>query len=136
MSRSIHKRGILPTLRLAIRNPRALLKAPVTSTADAFDLARQVDTAVVVELAYLDIPSPNALHGNRYQASPTVEVTELLARLPTHDNFTFIDIGSGKGRVLLLAAEFPFRKIVGVEFSPELHATAQRNLTRLRAAGH
>ena len=42
----------------------------------------------------------------------------------------FVDYGSGKGRVLLMAAEYPFRRIVGVEISAELHAVARANLVR------
>lgn len=42
--------------------------------------------------------------------------------------FTFVDIGSGKGRALLLASEHPFRGIMGVELLPELHAIAQENI--------
>lgn len=42
----------------------------------------------------------------------------------------FVDYGSGKGRVLLMAAEYPFRRIVGVEISPALHAIARANLMR------
>ena len=44
--------------------------------------------------------------------------------------FTFIDIGSGKGRALLLAAEYPFRRILGVELLPELNQIAQQNIER------
>jgi SAM-dependent methyltransferase len=44
--------------------------------------------------------------------------------------FTFIDFGSGKGRVLLIAAGLPFRAVVGIEFSRELHETAVRNISR------
>ncbi|MGB9119786.1 MAG: class I SAM-dependent methyltransferase [Candidatus Angelobacter sp.] len=43
--------------------------------------------------------------------------------------FTFIDLGSGKGRVLLMASDYPFQKIVGVEFMPELHRAAQKNIS-------
>ena len=43
-------------------------------------------------------------------------------------DFTFIDLGSGKGRVLLMAADYPFKRIVGVEFMPELHRAAQKNI--------
>ena len=42
--------------------------------------------------------------------------------------FTFIDLGSGKGRVLLMAADYPFQKIMGVEFMPELHCAAIKNV--------
>lgn len=49
--------------------------------------------------------------------------------------FTFADIGSGKGRALLLASEFPFRRIVGVELLPELHRIALGNLANFVARG-
>jgi SAM-dependent methyltransferase len=42
--------------------------------------------------------------------------------------FTFVDLGSGKGRALLLASRLPFRKIIGVEISPELSASATENV--------
>jgi hypothetical protein len=42
--------------------------------------------------------------------------------------FTFIDLGSGKGRVLLMASDYPFQRIVGLEFMPSLHRTAQTNV--------
>jgi hypothetical protein len=43
-------------------------------------------------------------------------------------DFTFIDLGSGKGRVLLMASDYPFKRIIGVEFMPELHRAAQENI--------
>jgi SAM-dependent methyltransferase len=43
-------------------------------------------------------------------------------------SFTFVDIGSGKGRALLMAAEYGFRRVVGVELLPQLHAIAQQNI--------
>jgi len=42
--------------------------------------------------------------------------------------FTFVDLGSGKGRTLLMASEYPFRKIVGVELLPSLHRIAEENI--------
>jgi SAM-dependent methyltransferase len=39
-----------------------------------------------------------------------------------------VDYGSGKGRVLFAAAEFPFKQVVGVEISQALHTVAERNL--------
>ncbi len=44
--------------------------------------------------------------------------------------FTFIDIGCGKGRPLLMASEYAFRQIIGIEFLPELHAIAEANIRR------
>jgi cyclopropane fatty-acyl-phospholipid synthase-like methyltransferase len=47
--------------------------------------------------------------------------------------YTFIDIGSGKGRMLFIAAEKPFRRILGVEYSGTLHEAAQANIQRFKA---
>jgi SAM-dependent methyltransferase len=44
------------------------------------------------------------------------------------NGYTIFDIGCGKGRVLLLASEYPFRNIVGVELHPGLAQTARSNL--------
>src|SRR5258708_6368275 len=43
-------------------------------------------------------------------------------------DFVFIDLGSGKGRTLLMASEYPFRRIVGVELLPALHKIAEENV--------
>jgi len=46
------------------------------------------------------------------------------------DAYTFVDVGAGKGRALLLASELPFRKVIGVELNEELARIAQRNVTQ------
>jgi SAM-dependent methyltransferase len=50
--------------------------------------------------------------------------------------FCFVDVGSGKGRALLLASDYPFREIIGVELSPELDRVARANIARYAAATH
>jgi len=47
--------------------------------------------------------------------------------------FTFVDLGSGKGRTLLMASDYPFRRIVGVELLPALEQMAQENLGRYKS---
>ncbi len=49
------------------------------------------------------------------------------------DDFVFLDLGSGKGRTLLMASDCPFRRIVGVELLPALHQAAQDNLNKYRS---
>ena len=51
------------------------------------------------------------------------------------DEFTFVDLGAGMGRALLLAAEFPFRAVVGVELNPTLARIGRRNMALWRATG-
>ncbi len=47
--------------------------------------------------------------------------------------FTFIDLGSGKGRTLLMASDYPFRKVIGVELLPSLHRIAQENIRQYKS---
>ena len=64
-----------------------------------------------------------------YQPTDAAPFREMMACLPIDfRQFTFIDLGSGKGRTLLMASEYPFRKIVGVEILPELHRAAEENI--------
>jgi SAM-dependent methyltransferase len=56
-----------------------------------------------------------------------------LPRNKVSEDDVFADIGSGKGRVIIEAARlYPFRRVIGVELSPELIAVAADNLRRLR----
>jgi hypothetical protein len=72
-----------------------------------------------------------------YQPTEPALFHEMLAAL-TEENccdlqdFVFIDLGSGKGRTLLMASDYPFRRIVGVELLPVLHQAAQENLSKYR----
>lgn len=67
-----------------------------------------------------------------YQAIPPEEFRELMSALPIDfSQFTFIDVGSGKGRALLLAAEYGFCRIIGIEWLPELDRIARANVEKL-----
>jgi hypothetical protein len=64
-----------------------------------------------------------------YQPTDPALFHEMMASLPiAFEQFTFVDLGSGKGRTLLMASEYPFQKIVGVELLAELHSAAQENI--------
>ena len=60
------------------------------------------------------------------------EMIEALAQVPGLNlaDFTFIDLGSGKGRTLLMASDYPFRRIIGVELLLSLHRIAELNLAQ------
>jgi SAM-dependent methyltransferase len=74
------------------------------------------------------------LSGGQYQPSDPALFHEILNSLPVAvDGFTFIDLGSGKGRTLLMASEYPFRRIIGVELLAELNQIAQQNVARYRS---
>ena len=70
---------------------------------------------------------------SEYQPTEPVAFHEMIDALQRQAGldfreFTFIDLGSGKGRTLLMASDYPFRRIVGVELLPALHRIAQDNI--------
>ena len=73
-----------------------------------------------------------------YQPTERELFHEMMAALAQHTSldfkqFTFVDFGSGKGRALLMASDYPFRRIIGIELLPTLHQIAQRNLAQYRS---
>jgi SAM-dependent methyltransferase len=69
-----------------------------------------------------------------YQPTEPVLFREMLDSLRIdYTQFTFIDLGSGKGRTLLMASEYPFRRVLGVELLPELNQLAQANISEFKS---
>ena len=63
-----------------------------------------------------------------YVASGWSFVPRLLRSGDVDTSGTFVDFGSGKGRVLCQAAQYPFSRVIGVEISSELNEVARRNV--------
>jgi|SRR5208282_420556 len=146
IKKSLLERGLVTSLRRSFLLPvhlfrefrEAKLVRP-NSHVSEFDREYGVDTDGKFEgltyLSDLDIASPNWLDGNDYMAVDPERFRDALSSFDiAFEDFTFIDFGSGKGRALLLASEFPFRRILGLEFSPELHSTAEQNIQRYSSA--
>jgi SAM-dependent methyltransferase len=110
-------------------------------TRHPFDTANGVRTSGLVAGRHLKSGHAHDRHATAYYGvAPSVfhallkrwQRTKPAARL---EEFTFIDIGAGMGRAMLLAAELPFRAVVGVELHPTLAGIARKNLTIWRKAG-
>jgi SAM-dependent methyltransferase len=108
-----------------------------------FDQAHGVDTSGLVPARHLATGHAHDEHVTAYYGVAPSILRALIARwretVPPHpiSNYTFLDIGCGKGRALLVASELPFRRVVGVELNPKLAAIARSNVeiwTRAHAA--
>ena len=113
-----------------------LVRVHRAERAEGFDARFGTDTATV---AYpWNLPSIGRGHTpeiHAYEATPACLIREILQSIPLQPHmFAFVDMGSGKGRTLLVASELPFAKIVGVELSQELHRIAEENIKRYRPA--
>lgn len=69
-----------------------------------------------------------------YQPTDPAAFREMLQAIPADlSQFVFVDLGSGKGRTLLMASDYPFQRIIGVEFLPALHQVAEENFRQYRS---
>lgn len=102
-----------------------------------FDTRYGTDTDGEIPVELLDHPAHVAGQAVSYEATIPGVLRVMLGHLPVRPrDYAFVDLGSGKGRVVLLAARHGFRQVVGVESSPTLHATACQNLRAWARAGH
>jgi len=133
MYRSFRDRGALSTFGRSVAAPYFILREYKRARQE-FDWKFGVDTDGSIELRRLNIESPNKVYGANYGAtSPNIFWQALASLEINYQDFVFLDLGSGKGRVVLLASELPFKEIIGVEFSQELNDIAQANVHRYRS---
>jgi SAM-dependent methyltransferase len=98
---------------------------------DGFDREFGTETSGSVSLEHLGILQPAARYGVRYQPIDRgvfLRALRLVQSQIVPGEFTFVDLGCGKGRAMMLAAELPFREVVGIDISPSLVESARRNL--------
>jgi SAM-dependent methyltransferase len=106
-----------------------------------FDLEFGVRTSGLVAGRHLHAGHRHDRHVTAYYAVAPSVFQAILVRwrrcrpLAPIDAYTFVDLGAGMGRALLLAAAYPFRAVVGVELHPTLARIARRNFAQWRAAG-
>jgi len=114
------------------RRLRFLVEEAAYDRKTGLETSRLVSIADLgIEPAEMDGASRNA-SGVAYMPTPASVVPTILKDLGLRYNqYNFIDLGSGMGRVVLAAAQFPFRKVVGVEVSDKLHQIAERNLAKV-----
>lgn len=101
-----------------------------------FDRRYGVDTSGLVWGLDLKSGSRSDAWNTAYYAIPPSVFSRVMAQLPESylRGATFIDLGCGKGRALLLASEYPFAEVIGVEIAPQLHCVALENVSRYKAA--
>lgn len=144
VGRSVGRRGLFGTARHAVRLVADRIleeywdrRAQRTRRRidDRFDREFGIETAGRLAPEELDVSGGSVVHSSHYEAVYPGPFIDLMAQLPIDfERSLFIDVGSGKGRAVLMASEFPFRKIIGVEFSPRLHRIAEANGSRYRSA--
>jgi hypothetical protein len=136
--KSLAMRGALNTILYATRWPaivygerRSLLERNAIQS--QFDRLHGTDTAGIIPLSSFFIEDPVWTHGVRYAPTSPKGFEDSLSLLgigsKTYSEFTFVDVGSGKGATLLYAADLGFKAVCGIELVKELHHIAATNLS-------
>jgi hypothetical protein len=110
--------------RRAIEDPRSR----------AFDERHQVETAREERLDEMGVAADAVDRGNAiYRVTWGWLIETSMAQLDIdHRRYSFIDYGSGKGKAMLMASDYPFKTITGLEYAKRLHDIAAENCRTYR----
>lgn len=126
--RLVRQHGLAASLGFVRRNIRHVV---ADYLARKWDRDHGVDTAGSIPLESLDVVGPHRSKGNECVCTSPRSFDFIMRSLPRDlRDHAFIDIGSGKSRTLLLASQYPFATIIGVEFARELVEIARKNIKR------
>lgn len=95
-----------------------------------FDWRYGTDTVSRIYQADLVFDHPNKKSAHPYIPTRGRSFNKLMAALALPGEGIFVDYGSGKGKILMLASRFGFSRVVGLEFSEELHRVALANVKK------
>jgi hypothetical protein len=131
---SIQNRGLAKTFKAGLRRLSSHHAPYRDDSIHPFDRAYGVETGGLFSGGRLTAGSKNDLHNSGYYGIGPSRFNAGIERwkeyipenaLPT---YSLIDLGSGKGRALMLASEHPFRRVIGTELNPGLASIAAENL--------
>ncbi len=95
-----------------------------------FDWRYGTDTRRWVERDKIRTDSSNRADTQPYKPTRGRPLLTLVRKLGVPRGSNFVDIGAGKGRVVMIAAQCDFAKVIGVEFSGELCRIARDNIRK------
>jgi SAM-dependent methyltransferase len=128
VTKSVRQRGVVKTAQVAGSSVTDLY----------FDWRFGTDTRRKLDTSLFEAHLANREHAVSYQPTKAQPFLRLLRELQLPLGSTFVDVGCGKGKVLLLAAQRKqnrFKRIVGLEFSETLCAQAKKNIKIFQAKG-
>lgn len=133
--RTLRRHGLIGTVALAFEKLGRVITGRQISYEHSFDQEHGVDTGgnedVRASVIVDGVTRASILDANRNQATSPELFWQMIATCPIPlEGATFIDCGCGKGRMLLLASELPFKRVIGIEFMADVASIARQNASR------
>jgi SAM-dependent methyltransferase len=145
LRRSLALRGLTGTLRAALHRNRQPAEEPskpqVQPQPHPFDQRYGVDTSGLIGGGDLRSGHQHDIFNTAYYGMAPSRFRPVIDRWISDQsqsaiaNYSFIDLGCGKGRAVLMASEYGFRQVIGVELHRSLATTAEKNLAQWEAGG-
>jgi SAM-dependent methyltransferase len=139
---SLAQRGLAGTLRAALgRTRRDDATGNPKPLVHPFDLRYGVDTSGLIGGGDLRTGHKNDVFNTAYYGMAPSRFRQVMTDWLSDDDhaavadYSFVDIGCGKGRAVMMASEFPFRQAIGVELNASLAKIAEENVAAWTAAG-
>jgi hypothetical protein len=140
---SLAQRGLAGTMRVALGRSRRQNDATSKTKPllHPFDLRYGVDTSGLIGGGELRSGHKNDVFNTAYYGMAPSRFRQVIADWLSDGShgaiskYSFVDLGCGKGRAVMMASEFLFRQVVGVELNGPLAKIAQKNVASWTAAG-
>ena len=128
---ALGRHGIAGTLKRLVHATATASQAPWPERPHPFDVLHGTDTGGLV-CSSATVPGYlSSVYANCYLGIAPSVLTQTIVQLPIQtEKFTFVDLGCGKGRAVMIAAQFPFLRVLGVEIAPSLCRIAEANIKR------
>ena len=128
--------GVIGTTPILVRKlmGRSAFRRRDHAIGNEFDERYGVKTNVIVKKADGDLQEEHVRNAESHvPVEPEILLKALRGARIDNSRYVFVDIGSGLGRALIFAATEGFRRVIGVELSPQLHKLAGQNLATYKA---
>jgi SAM-dependent methyltransferase len=138
---SLALRGLGGTLRVALVRARQTKRDETKPLLHPFDKRYGVETSGLIGGGELRSGHRNDVFNTAYYAMAPSRFQRVMEYWladeshPAIEHYSFVDLGCGKGRAVLMASEFRFREVVGVELHASLANIAEANVAAWKAAG-
>jgi predicted RNA methylase len=95
----------------------------------------KINTAEIQDVGRITVKGNNLRHAEMYQGASYYLLEKVFAYMQKKNiNHSIVDFGCGKGRAMVVAAAYGYKRVIGVDFASVLCEEAKRNIEKVKEA--